>query len=51
MTPVVFILFALYLVIDTIVQTPRESLVGAGIVLLGLPAYWYWRRTALPIDN
>lgn len=50
-TPVVFILFALYLVIDTIVQTPRESLVGAGIVLLGLPAYWYWRRTALPIDN
>lgn len=43
-TPVVFILFALYLVIDTIVQTPRESLVGAGIVLLGLPAYWYWRR-------
>jgi APA family basic amino acid/polyamine antiporter len=50
-TPVVFILFALYLVIDTIVQTPRESLVGAGIVLLGLPAYWYWRRTALPIDH
>jgi len=44
-TPVVFILFALYLVIDTIVQTPRESAVGVGIVLLGLPAYWYWRRS------
>jgi APA family basic amino acid/polyamine antiporter len=43
-TPVVFILFALYLVIDTIVQTPRESAVGAGIVLLGLPAYWYWKK-------
>ena len=44
-TPVVFILFALYLVIDTIIQTPLESAFGAAIVLLGLPAYWYWRRT------
>jgi APA family basic amino acid/polyamine antiporter len=43
-TPVVFIGFALYLVADTILQTPRESAVGAGLVLLGLPAYWYWRR-------
>ena len=43
-TPLVFIAFALYLVADTIVQTPRESAVGAGLVLLGLPAYWYWRR-------
>jgi APA family basic amino acid/polyamine antiporter len=44
-TPLLFILFALYLVTDTIVHTPRESLVGAGIVLLGLPAYWYWRKS------
>jgi len=43
-TPVVFIAFALYLVADTILQTPRESAVGAGLVLMGLPAYWYWRR-------
>ncbi|HEX9754210.1 MAG TPA: amino acid permease [Gemmatimonadales bacterium] len=43
-TPIVFILFALYLVADTIVHTPRESAIGAGIVLVGLPAYWLWRR-------
>lgn len=43
-TPVVFILFALYLVGDTIRQTPRESAVGAAIVLAGLPAYWLWRH-------
>lgn len=43
-TPVVFIGFAMYLVADTILQTPLESAVGAGLVLLGLPAYWYWRR-------
>jgi APA family basic amino acid/polyamine antiporter len=45
-TPLLFIGFALYLVIDTIVQTPRDSAIGAGIVAAGLPAYWYWRRSA-----
>ncbi len=45
-TPVLFILFALYLVGDTIIHTPRDSAIGAGIVLLGLPAYWYWQRGA-----
>jgi APA family basic amino acid/polyamine antiporter len=42
-TPVVFVAFALYLVGDTIIHTPRESAIGAGIVLLGLPAYFYWK--------
>jgi APA family basic amino acid/polyamine antiporter len=45
LTPVLFIGFALYLVTDTIVQTPRDSAIGAGILAAGLPAYWYWRRT------
>jgi amino acid transporter len=43
-TPIVFILFAIYLVGDTIVHSPRESAIGAVIVLLGLPAYYYWKR-------
>jgi APA family basic amino acid/polyamine antiporter len=46
LTPLLFIGFALYLVIDTIVQTPRDSAIGAGILAAGLPAYWYWRRVA-----
>lgn len=46
LTPVLFIAFAMYLVADTIVQAPREAAVGAGIVLLGLPAFWRWRRSA-----
>lgn len=41
-TPIAFILFALYLVGDTIIHSPRESAIGATIVLLGLPAYFYW---------
>jgi APA family basic amino acid/polyamine antiporter len=43
-TPILFIAFAMYLVIDTIVQTPRDSAVGAAIVAAGLPAYWYWKK-------
>ncbi len=43
-TPVVFILFAIYLVGDAIRQTPMESAVGAGILLAGVPAYLYWSR-------
>jgi APA family basic amino acid/polyamine antiporter len=43
-TPLVFIAFALWLVANTIAESPRESAVGAGLILLGLPGYWYWNR-------
>jgi APA family basic amino acid/polyamine antiporter len=43
-TPLVFIAFALWLVGNTIAESPRESAVGAGLILLGLPGYWYWTR-------
>lgn len=44
-TPIIFIGFAIWLVVNTIVETPRESAVGAGLILLGLPGYWYWKRS------
>ncbi len=44
-TPIVFIAFAIWLVYNTIVETPRDSAIGAGLILLGLPGYYYWRRT------
>ena len=43
-TPVVFIAFAVWLVYNTIVETPKDSAIGAGLILLGLPGYWYWRK-------
>jgi APA family basic amino acid/polyamine antiporter len=43
-TPAVFIAFAVWLVGNTILETPRESAIGAGLILLGLPGYWYWRK-------
>ena len=43
-TPIVFIAFAIWLVYNTIVETPKDSAIGAGLILLGLPGYYYWRR-------
>jgi APA family basic amino acid/polyamine antiporter len=43
-TPVIFILFSLYLVVATLIESPRDSLFGLAIILLGLPAYFYWNR-------
>ncbi len=43
-TPIVFIGFAVWLVYNTIRETPLDSAVGAGLILLGLPGYWYWKK-------
>ncbi len=43
-TPIVFIAFAIWLVYNTIVETPRDSAIGAGLILMGLPGYWYWKK-------
>jgi hypothetical protein len=45
----VFILFAMYLVGNTIVESPRDAAVGTGLLLLGLPFYWYFLRTYRPV--
>jgi amino acid transporter len=46
-TPIVFIAFAAWLVINTIVKLPKDSAIGAGLILLGLPGYFYWRRAGV----
>jgi APA family basic amino acid/polyamine antiporter len=45
--PVVFVLSALGLVISTLFNSPRESLMGLSLVLLGLPFYYYWSKQRL----
>ncbi|MGO9094041.1 MAG: APC family permease [Bryobacteraceae bacterium] len=42
--PVLFVLGALAVVFFTLRQSPRESLLGLGLILLGLPFYFHWRR-------
>jgi amino acid transporter len=48
-TPLVFIAFSAYLIGNTILAQPKDSAIGAGLLLAGLPVYWYCRakyRTA-----
>lgn len=44
--PVLFVLVAIALLASTLRSSPRESLMGIGIILLGLPFYMRWRRMA-----
>jgi len=43
--PALFVLGAFYMVVNTLSERPTESLFGLGLMALGLPAFWYWRRT------
>ncbi|HMA40338.1 MAG TPA: amino acid permease [Gemmatimonadales bacterium] len=46
LTPAVFILAAVAIVANTVVARPVQAFFGIGIVLLGTPAYLFWRRRA-----
>jgi APA family basic amino acid/polyamine antiporter len=43
-TVLVFVLVAASFVVNTLVETPKSSLLGLGLLLLGLPFYARWRR-------
>jgi APA family basic amino acid/polyamine antiporter len=42
-TPIVFVLSALGIVVNTVFAQPRQSLIGLAITVLGVPAYLWWR--------
>jgi len=46
-TPIVFIAFATWLTVNSIVEAPRDAAVGAGLIAAGLPFYLYWKRSAI----
>lgn len=43
-TPIIFMLAALFISFSSLTQQPKESLFGLLIIFLGLPAYFYWKR-------
>ena len=42
--PLIFVLVALWLVINTLQTSPVESVMGLLLILLGLPLYYYFQR-------
>ena len=43
--PIIFIVGSMAFVLNTLVERPTESLAGLGLLALGLPVYWHWRRS------
>ncbi|HEX6044484.1 MAG TPA: amino acid permease [Pyrinomonadaceae bacterium] len=42
-TTLVFIAVCWIVAINTVYRNPRDTLIGVGIMLAGIPAYWFWR--------
>jgi basic amino acid/polyamine antiporter, APA family len=42
--PVLFIAGSFVLIVTTAIQRPRESAMGIGLIVLGLPFYFRWKR-------
>jgi APA family basic amino acid/polyamine antiporter len=48
--PLAFVASALIIILNSLVRSPRESGIGLGIVLLGVPIYLVWTKTRVYID-
>ncbi|HEX8708673.1 MAG TPA: amino acid permease [Pyrinomonadaceae bacterium] len=42
--PVIFLLVTGWLLVNTLMTTPRQALAGLGLIALGIPVYWYVSR-------
>lgn len=47
LVPVLFSAVAVLLLVSTFHTRPRESLMGLGLMALGIPFYFYWKRAAV----
>ncbi|MCP5110360.1 MAG: amino acid permease, partial [bacterium] len=43
LVPVLFALAAAAVLVNTLFSSPRESLIGLGLIVLGLPLYFHWK--------
>ncbi len=44
LTPILFVLAAAAIVLNTLITQPERGLVGLGVLIVGLPAYYLWKR-------
>ena len=49
--PVLFVVGAGILLFSTALERPRESAMGLGLMALGLPFYYHWKKTRAPINR
>jgi basic amino acid/polyamine antiporter, APA family len=49
--PVLFLLVAGFLLVNTLMTTPGRALAGLGLIALGLPVYAYYARRAAPLGS
>ena len=53
--PVIFLLVTAWLLLQTLYDSPTNSLVGIGLILLGLPVYYYFHSNTpadfVPFDD
>ncbi|MDP3774065.1 MAG: amino acid permease [Gemmatimonadales bacterium] len=46
LTPALFALAAIYVVASSVASNPKNAAIGAGLLLLGVPVFVYWRRAS-----
>jgi APA family basic amino acid/polyamine antiporter len=44
--PIVFMIAAAYVIVSSVRSGPRNALIGAGLIALGVPVFMLWRRNA-----
>ncbi len=49
-TPALFVFAALFVVVSAVLANPRNALAGSGLLALGVPIYWYWRRRSARVS-
>ncbi|PYS29329.1 MAG: amino acid transporter, partial [Acidobacteria bacterium] len=42
--PIVFLVVTAWLILTTIWNTPKQSAIGLGLILIGLPIYLIWSK-------
>lgn len=42
--PVIFIVLAILLLVNTVIESPKESLIGLGFILAGIPVYYVFKK-------
>ena len=49
-TPIIFLVVVGYLLVNALITAPVQAFAGIGLILAGLPFYWYWTKYAVDRD-